>query len=44
MAEFYKDHTDDPDTKDKVILDPFMGGLGTTEVLIATTGVPDHRH
>jgi putative DNA methylase len=31
MAEFYKDHSDDPDTKDKVILDPFMGG-GTTIV------------
>ena len=31
MAEFYKDHTNDPDTKDKVILDPFMGG-GTTVV------------
>src|SRR3989338_8594807 len=31
MAEFYKDHSDDPDTNDKVILDPFMGG-GTTVV------------
>jgi adenine-specific DNA methylase len=31
MAEFYKDHTNDPDTKGKVILDPFMGG-GTTVV------------
>lgn len=31
MAEFYKDHSDDPDTKDKVILDAFMGG-GTTVV------------
>ncbi len=31
MAEFYKDHANDPDTKDKVILDPFMGG-GTTVV------------
>jgi adenine-specific DNA methylase len=31
MAEFYKDHTDDPDTAGKVILDPFMGG-GTTIV------------
>ena len=29
ISEFYKDHTDDPDTKGKVILDPFMGG-GTT--------------
>lgn len=31
MEEFYKDHTNDPDTKDKNILDPFMGG-GTTVV------------
>ncbi|WP_337288691.1 DNA methyltransferase [Candidatus Methylomirabilis sp.] len=31
MAEFYKDHTNDPDTKDTVVLDPFMGG-GTTVV------------
>lgn len=31
MAEFYKDHTHDPDTVGKVILDPFMGG-GTTVV------------
>jgi putative DNA methylase len=31
MEEFYKDHSNDPDTKDKVILDPFMGG-GTTIV------------
>jgi len=31
MAEFYKDHSDDPDTAGKVILDPFMGG-GTTVV------------
>lgn len=31
MKEFYKDHTNDPDTKGKVILDPFMGG-GTTVV------------
>lgn len=31
MAEFYKDHSNDPDTKDRVILDPFMGG-GTTVV------------
>lgn len=31
MAEFYKNHTNDPDTKDMVILDPFMGG-GTTVV------------
>ena len=31
MAEFYRDHTHDPDTAGKVILDPFMGG-GTTVV------------
>ncbi|NVM22146.1 MAG: DUF1156 domain-containing protein [Desulfobacterales bacterium] len=31
MDEFYKDHTDDLDTKGKHILDPFMGG-GTTVV------------
>ena len=31
MKEFYKDHTNDPDTRGKVILDPFMGG-GTTVV------------
>ncbi len=29
MEEFYKDHSNDPDTKGKIILDPFMGG-GTT--------------
>lgn len=31
MAEFYKDHSQDPDTKNKLVLDPFMGG-GTTVV------------
>ncbi|MBI4523252.1 MAG: DUF1156 domain-containing protein [Deltaproteobacteria bacterium] len=31
MEEFYKDHSNDPDTKDKTILDPFMGG-GTTVI------------
>ena len=31
MAEFYRDHTNDPDTNGKLILDPFMGG-GTTIV------------
>jgi len=31
MAEFYRDHSNDPDTNAKVILDPFMGG-GTTIV------------
>ncbi|HUT59379.1 MAG TPA: DNA methyltransferase, partial [Phycisphaerae bacterium] len=31
MEEFYKDHTKDPDTNGKTILDPFMGG-GTTVV------------
>ena len=31
MEEFYRDHTNDPETNGKVILDPFMGG-GTTVV------------
>lgn len=31
MEEFYKDHTNDPDTNGVAILDPFMGG-GTTVV------------
>lgn len=31
MEEFYKDHSNDPDTNGKVVLDPFMGG-GTTVV------------
>jgi len=31
MVEFYRDPSNDPDTKGKVILDPFMGG-GTTIV------------
>ena len=31
MDEFYKDHSLDQDTKNKVVLDPFMGG-GTTVV------------
>lgn len=31
MEDFYKDHTHDPDTNGKVVLDPFMGG-GTTVV------------
>src|SRR5271166_616355 len=31
MDEFYKNHTSDPDTNGKLILDPFMGG-GTTVV------------
>ena len=31
MAEFYRDHGNDPDTKGKIIIDPFMGG-GTTIV------------
>lgn len=31
MEEFYKDHSNDPDTTGKVVLDPFMGG-GTTVV------------
>ena len=37
LKEFYDDHTDDPDTKSKVILDPFMGG-GTTIVEAARMG------
>lgn len=37
MAEFYKDHTNDPDTVGKVILDPFMGG-GTTVVEVLRLG------
>lgn len=31
MEEFYRNHTSDPDTTGKVVLDPFMGG-GTTVV------------
>ena len=31
MEEFYRNHSDDPDTAGKVVLDPFMGG-GTTVV------------
>lgn len=31
MAEFYKDHTGDPETNGVKVLDPFMGG-GTTVV------------
>lgn len=31
MEEFYKNHSNDPDTKGKIVLDPFMGG-GTTVV------------
>src|SRR4030042_6867747 len=31
MAEFYKDHTNDPETNGAKVLDPFMGG-GTTVV------------
>ena len=31
MAEFYRNHAEDPDTRGKVVLDPFMGG-GTTIV------------
>lgn len=31
ISEFYKDHTNDPDTNGKIVLDPFMGG-GTTVV------------
>jgi putative DNA methylase len=38
MGEFYKNHTEDPDTKDKVVLDTFMGG-GTTIVEAARMGI-----
>jgi putative DNA methylase len=38
IEEFYKDHTDDPDTKDKVVLDTFMGG-GTTIVEAVRMGI-----
>jgi putative DNA methylase len=31
MEEFYRNHSEDPDTAGKVVLDPFMGG-GTTVV------------
>ena len=31
MEEFYKNHSNDPDTQGKIVLDPFMGG-GTTIV------------
>jgi putative DNA methylase len=31
MEEFYRDHSEDPDTAGKLVLDPFMGG-GTTVV------------
>ena len=31
MEEFYRDHRNDPDTLDQLVLDPFMGG-GTTVV------------
>jgi putative DNA methylase len=31
MAEFYRDHRNDPDTQGKIIIDPFMGG-GTTVI------------
>ena len=38
ISEFYKDHTDDPDTKGKIVLDPFMGG-GTTVIEATRLGV-----
>ena len=38
IVEFYKDHTNDPDTNGKVILDPFMGG-GTTIIEATRLGV-----
>ena len=38
ISEFYKDHTNDPDTKGKIVIDPFMGG-GTTVVEATRLGV-----
>lgn len=38
IEEFYKDHTNDPDTKDKVVLDTFMGG-GTTIIEAVRMGI-----
>lgn len=38
IDEFYKDHTNDPDTKDKVVLDTFMGG-GTTIIEAVRMGI-----
>lgn len=38
LEEFYKNHTDDPDTKDKVVLDTFMGG-GTTVIEAVRMGI-----
>jgi uncharacterized protein (DUF433 family) len=38
ISEFYKDHTDDPDTNGKIVLDPFMGG-GTTVIEATRLGV-----
>ena len=38
MREFYRDHTNDPDTLGKTVLDPFMGG-GTTIVEAVRLGM-----
>jgi putative DNA methylase len=38
ISEFYRDHTNDPDTNGKVVLDPFMGG-GTTVVEATRLGI-----
>jgi putative DNA methylase len=38
ISEFYKDHTNDPDTNGKIIIDPFMGG-GTTVVEATRLGI-----
>lgn len=38
IAEFYKDHTNDPETNGKIIIDPFMGG-GTTVIEAIRLGI-----
>ena len=37
MEEFYKNHSNDPDLKGKVVLDPFMGA-GQTAIAALRTG------
>lgn len=43
MAEFYKDHTNDPDTEGVRILDPFHGWRDH-HCRGASTGLSRHRH